>query len=524
VSTLTSDIRSTIEAELRLSAKWISALLVAAGLYVFLVGDIQFQSVDRFGLLLFSVVSLVGAGLIWFLDGWQSRWGQWFAIVMIVGVVHFGTTLFGWAVHSFASIAIILAIALAGSPGATVAVLGETALLFAYTQLSPSRFESINLVVESATLWSTWLAVMILTNPVQSITQWSWEQYRKIEELLEEARNQRADLKRAMEDLVYANRQQMLLNERITVMRLAAEEAQKAKAVFVARVSHEFRTPLNMIIGLIDSVMESPEIYGEDLPAALIQDLEIVHRNCMHLAGMINDVLDLSKTDAARMTLRRDWVDLAAEVSEVLAVTQPLLEKKRLQLFSEIGRDLPPVFCDRIRIRQVIINLISNAIRFTDKGSVTIKLAAEAGGIVVSVSDTGAGIEKNEVEKVFDPFFQANRNSLHGTGGTGLGLTISKYLIEMHAGKIWLTSELGKGSIFSFWLPQHFPDSSIAIPQLRWQDSPVPDERKRAGERAAPIYPERFVIWDDLGGLETLISRPADRFEFVQVRSIEEAR
>ena len=184
-------------------------------------------------------------------------------------------------------------------------------------------------------------------------------------------------------------------------LRREAEEARRSKEQFVANVSHELRTPLNMIIGFSEMAMYSPETYGPNIPQALLADLEIVLRNSRHLSSLIDDVLDLSQIDAGQMALMKELTTLGEIIAAVATAVRPLFNSKGLYLRTDIPRNLPPLHCDRIRIRQVLLNLLSNAGRFTEKGGVWVGARQEGNQIVVSVADSGPGIKADEAAKVF---------------------------------------------------------------------------------------------------------------------------
>ena len=164
-----------------------------------------------------------------------------------------------------------------------------------------------------------------------------------------------------------------LLYERQTVLQRMAEEAERTKSAFVAKVSHEFRTPLNMIIGLASVMIENPRMYGRTLPASLLEDLRIIYRNCDHLASLVNDVLALSQTAVRERRAAPRSARPAATIDEALDVVRPLISQKKLALNVELPPSFRPIAADRTRIRQVILNLLSNAARFTDKGGISVR-------------------------------------------------------------------------------------------------------------------------------------------------------
>jgi len=365
------------------------------------------------------------------------------------------------------------------------------------------------------------LGVMVAVyRPVRHIARWSWEYYQRAQGLLEEARDRRAVLEQALDDLAHANRQLALAGERLAALRLVAEEAEKAKAAFVTKVSHEFRTPLNMIIGLVGLMVESPEVYGQEIPPAVSEDLRIVRRNCEHLASMVNDVLALSQAEAGRLALHRERVDLAEVIDGALVVVRPLVDKKGLSLQVSVSETLPQVYCDRTRIRQVILNLTSNAARFTEEGGITMCVAERDQHVVVSVTDTGPGILPEDADRIFEPFCQGTSRLWRDKGGSGLGLSISKQFVELHGGRIWLESEPDVGTTFSFELPVSPPMAHVARPGHQIREDWVWVARASRADLPSSLSKPRVVICDETGDLYPAFTRYTDEIEFVDTRDL----
>jgi signal transduction histidine kinase len=227
-------------------------------------------------------------------------------------------------------------------------------------------------------------------------------------------------------------------------------EASKHKSQFLANMSHELRTPLNAILGYAELMLDS--IYGE--PSEKMRAvLERLQANGRHLLGLINDVLDLSKIEAGQLTLSLDDYSLSDVVHGVVSAVEPLAAEKRLAFKAEVAPDLPIGRGDGRRLSQVLLNLVGNAIKFTDKGEVAVRASATNGAFTVAVCDTGPGIPVADQVKIFEEFQQADSSITRKKGGTGLGLSIAKRIIEMHGGRIWVESEPGKGSTFYFTLP-----------------------------------------------------------------------
>ncbi len=226
--------------------------------------------------------------------------------------------------------------------------------------------------------------------------------------------------------------------------------ASQHKSQFLANMSHELRTPLNAILGYTELILD--EIYGAT-PPRMREVLQRVETNGRHLLGLINDVLDLSKIEAGQLTLTLGDFAIKDMLQGVYVAVEPLATGKKLALKLDVPAGLPRAHGDERRLSQVVLNLVGNAIKFTDRGEVTISGSATDGAFTIAVRDTGPGIAAADQAKIFEEFQQADNSITKKKGGTGLGLAISKRIIEMHGGRIWVESELGKGSTFSFTLP-----------------------------------------------------------------------
>ena len=228
------------------------------------------------------------------------------------------------------------------------------------------------------------------------------------------------------------------------------EVASKHKSQFLANMSHELRTPLNAILGYTELILDN--IYGE-APEKMRTVLERVQTNGKHLLGLINDVLDLSKIEAGQLMLSLADYSLADLVQGVYVAVEPLAARKDLQLTTKVARGLPVGHGDERRLAQVLLNLVGNAIKFTEKGEVAIEASCSDGSFRLAVRDSGPGIAAADQAKIFEEFQQVDNAPTRTKGGTGLGLAISKRIVEMHGGRILVDSELGKGATFTIRLP-----------------------------------------------------------------------
>jgi PAS domain S-box-containing protein len=251
------------------------------------------------------------------------------------------------------------------------------------------------------------------------------------------------ELRRANEDLERAASEAGEAKE-------AAELANRAKSQFLANMSHELRTPLNAILGYTELIIDNT--YG-DVPEKIRDVLERVERSGRHLLGLINDVLDLAKIEAGQLALGLSDYSMKDVVQTAFIAVESLANEKRLALTIDLAPDLPPGRGDQRRLTQVVLNLVGNAIKFTDAGEVVVRAATYDDHYVVSVKDSGPGIAPDDQRKIFEEFQQVDNSSTRKKGGTGLGLAIARKIIELHGGRLWVESVLGEGSTFSFTVP-----------------------------------------------------------------------
>ena len=215
-------------------------------------------------------------------------------------------------------------------------------------------------------------------------------------------------------------------------------------------MSHELRTPLNAILGYTKLIINN--IYGE-VPGKIRDVLERVEQSGRHLLSLINDVLDVSKIEAGQLVLSLGEYSMKEVVHTVATAVEALAAEKKLSLKIMAAPDLPRGRGDERRLTQAVLNLVSNAIKFTDVGEVTVQATASDGSFLVSVSDTGPGISPADQQRIFEEFQQVDSSSTRKKGGTGLGLSIARRIVELHGGRMWVDSAPGEGSTFSFTLP-----------------------------------------------------------------------
>jgi signal transduction histidine kinase len=245
-------------------------------------------------------------------------------------------------------------------------------------------------------------------------------------------------------------------NELLRRQSIELEQASNLKSLFLANMSHEFRTPLNAIMGYTSMLLQG---VSGTLTAQQDKNLQRVDSNARHLLAIINDILDISRIEAGKMPLHLSRFSGPELVKEVLGEVEPIIGRTKLTVTTDVAADLPDVTSDRAKVKQIVINLLTNALKFTPQGSV--KVAAwsdrEAKQIEISVTDTGIGIAAEDQEKVFEDFRQVDSSPTRGYSGAGLGLSISRRLAHMLGGQLTLVSEAGKGSTFTLRLPVRAP-------------------------------------------------------------------
>jgi signal transduction histidine kinase len=240
------------------------------------------------------------------------------------------------------------------------------------------------------------------------------------------------------------------LYEGLSTSNVRLMEASRLKSQFLANMSHELRTPLNSIIGFSKVLLNRLD---GDLTERQEAYIRSVHNSSRHLLELINGILDFSRIEAGKLEMRPEAVDLHDLVDECIQLSLPLVRDKRVKIEKDLPAELPEVHADRTRVKQVLLNLISNAIKFTSTGRVLVLVRPEAGVVRVSVADTGIGISPKDLQRLFEPFQRLDNPLAQQADGTGLGLAISKKFVELHRGRIWAESRENHGSTFHFTLP-----------------------------------------------------------------------
>ncbi|MCS7009992.1 MAG: ATP-binding protein [Anaerolineales bacterium] len=285
---------------------------------------------------------------------------------------------------------------------------------------------------------------------------------------LEEMSPEMTELMQTIAAQVSLHLETVRLTEELQKRALELQELDRLKSAFLANMSHELRTPLNSILGFADVILEG--IDGPLTPE-MENDLRLIQKNGQHLLALINDVLDMAKIEAGRMNLYFDQFNLYDLIQNVLNITTPMANSKGLALMLEPDTERDVVLvADETRIKQVLLNVVNNAIKFTERGYVSVHAArVPEEKVLITVTDTGIGIPEDQLEKIFQEFSQVDTSTTRKVGGTGLGLPISRRLVELHGGRMWAESAgiPGQGSVFYIELPLKAKSTEVVEKRTR---------------------------------------------------------
>ncbi len=515
-----NDTKLGFDAELRASPRPILAALTLLACLLYAGAEIfsgSWETVNR--VISLSLIILGLSGGSWILVSWRPLVGRWSTLLsLLIAIYVTSVYLSSPEILTFAALPVALAVYLINLTASLTIAGGQTILLLLLVRHYPTALADVRVTL--IWIWVTFATAYSMYRSIRRLIEWLEIYFERNQKIIEEARDHRMQLEKALQGFAHANRQLALANERASALRAIAESAERAKAAFVANVSHEFRTPLNMIIGLVDLMVESPGIYAVVLSDEMRKDLKVIHRNCEYLSEMIDDVLDLTRMEAGRFALHRERVDLSEIIDNSIAIVRPLLEKKRLEIHISVPADLPRVYCDRTRIQQVVLNLVSNAARFTEQGEIAVSATAHDNEVVVTVKDTGVGISPEDAERIFKPFEQGRL--WHSKGGSGLGLGISKRFVELHGGRMWLRSKVGIGTTFYFTLPLARPIQHTARPGHAIKSDWVWHEPAFKASRISyndQLLKPRVIVYDQVGTLGAWLDHYANGVEIVEAQT-----
>lgn len=371
-------------------------------------------------------------------------------------------------------------------------------------------------------LWTALILGVVLSElavgTLSTTLEWAWTMQQRADQLLSLARDRQGELRRVLKSLEASRELLARTQSELEAAQRRAERARILKEQFAANISHELRTPLNLVLGFGELLYLSPEVYGAiNWTPRLRRAIYQIYRNSRHLLGMIDDILDLSRFEMTGFALNTAPTSVQPLIAETVEIAQDLFRNSDVRLAYEVAPDLPVLEIDRTRIRQVLLNLLNNAARFTKRGLVLIEAKREGSEVVVSVSDTGIGIPDSELPNMFQEFHRLDTGLNRNQGGSGLGLAISKHFVEAHGGRIWVRSPsdlpqengAGPGSVFAFAMPD------THVPYARLQESRHPVQS--SGGRRAPV----LVVDPDIR-VVSLVERHTGKYPAVQVERWED--
>lgn len=317
----------------------------------------------------------------------------------------------------------------------------------------------------------------LIRHSLYTALQWAWSSEQQAAQLLDEVRSHRGQLSQMLKSYALANARLRRAERELIIARKQSDEARRIKEQFAANVSHELRTPLNLILGFSEIMYRTPEVYGPlTWPAKLRRDIYQIHRSSQHLLTMVDDILSLSRLEMARFDLHTEPTSIGQLVENTVEIVRDLFHSNEIGLVVEVAPSLPTVVVDPTRIRQVLLNLLSNALRHTERGEVRVRAWCDDEAVTVCVSDTGPGIAPEKLPHVFEEFYQVDLSLRRSTHGAGLGLAISKRFVEMHDGRIWVESVEGQGARFYFTIPlpdRYAPLARPHVEQVLEMDRPA---------------------------------------------------
>ena len=407
-------------------------------------------------------------------------------------------------------IVVLVAAPLTQPRGLALATLLTTATLLAIgVQIAvPPRDLLVAMLLTLLAMLAAWLS----TQRLFTALEWALNMTDQSQRSTEEARAHRLELQRVLHSLDLALSRLERSNRALVFAQEAAEKAYRFKSEFVANVSHELRTPLNLIVGFSEMMTTAPESYGgKPLPGEYRGDMLAIYRSSRHLLDLINDVLDLSQIEAGKIVIHKERLALRDLIQEAVEIVRGLAEARKLELIADLPDETLVVELDRIRIRQVLLNLLTNAMRYTEQGWVRITAEALDAEVKVMVEDSGRGIAPDKLQRAFEAFDRLDEEEL--THGSGLGLAVSKKFIDLHHGRIWIDSQVGKGTVVTFVLPLPIADNDLPLSAIR-------TSRTLAYENAHPLA---LVIHDDTRVLG-LLRRYIEGCDFVLAETAEQAR
>lgn len=333
-----------------------------------------------------------------------------------------------------------------------------------------------------------------VSGELYQVTEWALSNYQRQRRTNDELFEKRQELQLSLKRSEILGEKLMESNQELESAYATAEEAKQFRGQFLANMSHELRTPLNAIIGFSETMLKFPMMYdNEPLPNMYERDLSQIFNSGRQLLHVINDILDLAKVDAGKLEIHMQKVEIGPIIGATSSTAKGLLKGRPIQLAEELPDPLPYVWADESRLRQVMLNLYSNACKYTDEGTITLIIKEKDDRVLFTVKDTGVGIAPEFQQAIFEEFKQATNNGRDVRSGTGLGLSISRQLLNLMEGELWLESEPGVGSEFTFsvalYKDQDKKEPEPVIPADE-EETAIKDTKPMSGSKIAKALAE----------------------------------
>lgn len=455
------------------------------------IGTLQRQNVTLwFGMLFSIVVGCLVARVLLNRNRFNGAVGAYAAGLMVGGglMIMYGDATASALIPFFFPLLIFM-IGLLVSPASTFLGTLITVMIIVIAPLinPAASFGWVQIFAAILTLLAALLSAQV-TGELYQITEWAMQNYQRERKTTNALFENRELLEKSLQRSRALGEELQEANVALDSARQAAEEAKRFRGQFLANMSHELRTPLNAIIGFSETMLKFPAMYdGVGLPKAYEADLNQIYSSGRQLLSLINDILDLSKVDAGKLELHMQRVELQPIFDTAHSIAQGLIGEKPIKLISDLPEILPAVWADEARIRQVLLNLYSNAVKFTDQGSITLSLRDQDEGVRISLTDTGPGIDPLYHEAIFEEFKQANSLGRDPRAGAGLGLAISRHLMGLMGGRIWVESQPGKGSTFHMLIPGYLDDGTRPKRASSTQEIPLIVPKPKVDSAAEPV-------------------------------------
>lgn len=426
----------------------LTSLLYALSTLVILAFIYLSKDTNNLPLAILATGMLLLLGCCWLLKAKRTKLAAAILVAGLALAMPTTATIAVGVTYGLSGISILAGAALFG-PSVAITVSAAQLLLLRVAPIPGAVANQASLAITILGL-STWAAL----RPWHNLLQVSYTRRLESLHLVETLRDHQGKLNRTVKALDVAYRLLESSNRALALARQEAEQLRVLKSRFATNLSHDLRTPLNIIVGFSELIYRNPGLYGmPQWTDALRRDLAQIQRNAGYLSGLLDDILDLARMDANAMPVRRDFRRLDSVIAQAVNGVASLAQDKGLHISVTCQEELPLVYLDEVRICQVLYNLLTNAIRATNKGGITISVQQREDDVVVSVHDSGPGISPEAQEMIFDEYRQLEERNYGTESGKGLGLPIAKRLVQLHSGHIWVESELGKGSTFSFSIP-----------------------------------------------------------------------